>query len=269
MPNTFTLVNPIFSVTEKLLTRIDRVCSAQGVSYFIAGATAREIMLHHVHGKRSGRRTRDIDIAIYIENWQRFNALKEAFIFEGALPVLGNVHRLIVEGIELDIIPFGKVAEGNRVVWPPEHVIVLVVDGFAEVFAHRITVTLDNGVSLPFCSLAGLAMLKLFAWRDRGRSNAKDAVDLFTIICDYGAISDSRIYEAVEGEHVNWDPVRMGAILLGSDIARMSAAASLAELRLLDRERLTDAVARQAEPGEMVNVERLINDFWRGIGDVV
>ncbi|MBB1201798.1 hypothetical protein EGM70_16070 [Enterobacteriaceae bacterium 89] len=265
MINTFTLTNPIFSAIEALLTRINQICSVQGISFFIAGATAREILLHHVHGRRTGRRTRDIDIAVYIENWQQFDALRAAFVAEGALPVAESAHRLMVEGIELDMIPFGDVAEGNRVLWPPEHVVILAVDGFADVFSHSVIVTLDNGVSIPFCSLAGLALLKLFAWRDRGRGNAKDAVDLFKIICEYGAIHDERIYESNEGEGLNWDPVRMGAVLLGSDMARISVASTLDELKHLDRERLTDAIVRQADTDELRDIEALMNDFWNGV----
>jgi hypothetical protein len=45
----------------------------------------------------------------------------------------------------------------------------------------------------------------------------------FKIIREYGAIEDERIYESpVEGERLDWDPIRMGAFLLGSDIATIS-----------------------------------------------
>jgi predicted nucleotidyltransferase len=85
-----------------------------GIPFFIAGATAREILLHHVHGRSIGRRTRDIDIAVFVDSWPRFDALKNAFFAEGAEAVRDNAHRMIVEGIELDIIPFGGVAEGIK-----------------------------------------------------------------------------------------------------------------------------------------------------------
>ncbi|KEY56564.1 hypothetical protein SRDD_17780 [Serratia sp. DD3] len=55
MTNIFTLVNPIFSATEALFTQIKRICAAQEIPFFIAGATAREILLHHVHGRSIGR----------------------------------------------------------------------------------------------------------------------------------------------------------------------------------------------------------------------
>ncbi|HCM1931032.1 TPA: nucleotidyl transferase AbiEii/AbiGii toxin family protein [Salmonella enterica subsp. salamae serovar 51:c:-] len=266
MTNIFTLANPIFSATETLLSRINRICTAQGIPFFIAGATAREILLYHVHARSTGRRTRDIDIAVFVDGWPMFDALKNAFLAEGAQAVRDNAHRMIAEGIELDIIPFGGVAEGNRIAWPPEREIIMAVDGFAEVFSHTVTVQLDNGENLSFCSLPGLALLKLFAWRDRGHGNAKDATDLYKIIREYGAIEDERIYESpVEGESLNWDPVRMGAVLLGSDIAAIGERSSLAELMRLDRERLTDAIVRQSGADDMAGIEQVMHDFWDGM----
>lgn len=266
MTNIFTLMNPISSATEKLLSQINRICIAQGIPFFIAGATAREILLHHVHGRSIGRRTRDIDIAVFVDSWPRFDALKNAFFAEGAEAVRDNAHRMIVEGIELDIIPFGGVAEGNKIAWPPEREIIMAVDGFAEVSSHTVTVRLDNGENLPFCSLPGLALLKLFAWRDRGHGSTKDATDLFKIIREYGAIEDERIYESpVEGERLDWDPIRMGAFLLGSDIATISEHSSLQDLRHLDKERLIDAIVRQHGVGDIAGIEQIISDCWDGM----
>lgn len=115
MTNIFTLTKPLFSVTDALLRRINRLCAGQGISYFIAGATAREILIHHVYGRTVGRRTRDIDFAVFVEGWDRFDALKRAFTEAGAIAIKGNVHRLTLDGVELDIIPFGGVAEDNKV----------------------------------------------------------------------------------------------------------------------------------------------------------
>lgn len=266
MTNTFTLVNQISSATETLLTLIKRICTAQEIPFFIAGATAREILLHHIHNRSIGRRTRDIDIAVFVDNWQMFDALKNAFIAEGALAVRGNVHRMIVAGIELDIIPFGGVAEDNQIIWPPEREIIMSIDGFSEVFAHTINIQLSNGEGLPFCSLPGLALLKLFAWRDRGGNSSKDATDFYKIIYEYSAVENDRLYFAVDnGDTLNWEPVRMGAVLLGNDIVGMSKQASLIELRKLDRESLIDAISRAHDVADLEEIEQIMHDFWSGI----
>ncbi|MFG6653938.1 nucleotidyl transferase AbiEii/AbiGii toxin family protein [Scandinavium sp. M-37] len=266
MTNIFTLTNPISSVTEMLLSRINKICTAQEIPFFIAGATAREILLHHVHGRSIGRRTRDIDIAVFVDGWPMFNALKNTFIAEGAQEVKDNAHRLIAEGTELDIIPFGDIAEANHIAWPPDRKIIMAVDGFSDAFSHTVIVQLGNAEKLPFCSLPGLALLKLFAWRDRGHGNAKDATDLYKIIREYGAIEDERIYEqSVEGERLGWDSIRMGASLLGSDIAAIGEPSSLAELKRFDTERLTDVIFRQSGVDDVAEIELVMDDFWNGI----
>ncbi|SQI44143.1 Uncharacterized protein conserved in bacteria [Leminorella richardii] len=194
--------------------------------------------------------------------------MKHAFLVEGALAVRDNVHRIIAAGTELDIIPFGALAEGNQIRWPPDHEVIMSIDGFDEAFGHTVQVRLNSGETLPFCSLPGLALLKLFAWRDRGRGNAKDAVDFYKIAREYGAIENDRIYESpVEGERLGWDPVRMGATLLGYDVATMSQEGSFAELMSLDKERLTDAVVRQSVTDNSAEIERVMNAFWSGVVD--
>ncbi|NNC27578.1 hypothetical protein HKX42_11910, partial [Salinisphaera sp. USBA-960] len=127
--------------------------------------------MHHVHGRRIGRKTRDIDIAIFVDDWQQFDALKKELVTQGAKAITGNAHRLLWQDNELDIIPFGNIAVENTIAWPPDRAIVMAVDGFQEAFQQAVAVRLSNGCELLFCSLPGLALLKLFAWRDRGNQN--------------------------------------------------------------------------------------------------
>ena len=270
MKNTLTLAKPLLAGTELLLTAITTTCENLKIPFFVAGATAREVILHHVHGTNMGRRTRDIDIAVFVAEWTTFDTLKRHFTEQGATPVASNAHRLILQGNEIDIIPFGDIAEDNKVAWPPDKAIVMSVDGFAEAFEHSVTVRLDNGTEVKFCSLPGLTLLKLFAWRDRGRKNRKDATDLYKIIIDYNMIENDRIYEPpVNGNDFDWDNKRMGAYLLGRDIASMLGRdefkETVAELSRIDKARLTDAIATQHQAEESDEIERVIDDFWDGI----
>ncbi len=266
MTNTLSLAIPLFSVTESLLTDIHNVCSEQNLPFFIAGATAREILLHHVYGKSMGRRTRDIDVAIFVEEWQEFYSLKQSLLQHGASEKAKNIHRLIWQDTELDIIPFGGITQENKIAWPPDRSIFMAVDGFVEALSEVVKIQLANGITIPVCSLPGLALLKLFAWRDRGQTNAKDATDLFKIISEYGSIESARIYEApLDGERSDWDPVRMGAELLGCDIAAVAKEESLAELNTLDREKLTDAILRQSDTLISDVTEQIMYDFWHGL----
>jgi predicted nucleotidyltransferase len=53
------------------------------VPFFVAGATARDLMLVNVYGLRPGRATRDIDFRIAVESWDEFQGLKERMISTG------------------------------------------------------------------------------------------------------------------------------------------------------------------------------------------
>jgi predicted nucleotidyltransferase len=48
--------------------------------YFVAGATARDLILVNVHGLRPGRATRDVDFGVAVESWAQFELLKERLI---------------------------------------------------------------------------------------------------------------------------------------------------------------------------------------------
>lgn len=266
MTNILTLKIPLSSVTEILLLQINHICRAQDIPYFIAGATAREILIHHVYGRAIGRRTRDIDFAVFVQEWQLFDNLKQALTTAGAIIIKGNAHRLILHGTELDIIPFGGIAEVNKVAWPPDRKVIMAVDGFEEAFAHTVLLTMQTGEEIPFCSLPGLALLKLFAWRDRGRANGKDAVDLYKIISEYGQIENIRVFEnSAECDRRDWDIDRMGAFLLGNDIAMISSRDSMDELFKIDAEAFTDAIVRQTTIENPEAIEQMLLDFWAGL----
>jgi predicted nucleotidyltransferase len=48
-------------VLLEAIRAVDAITRTQGVSYLLAGATARELILRHVFGRPPGRRTLDVD----------------------------------------------------------------------------------------------------------------------------------------------------------------------------------------------------------------
>ncbi|MBM3792557.1 MAG: hypothetical protein FJW31_00515 [Acidobacteria bacterium] len=66
-----------------MLQIIDQVAKQEHCLYFIAGATARHLMLHHVFGLSPGRATRDVDFGLAVENWDQFARLKQRFVTTG------------------------------------------------------------------------------------------------------------------------------------------------------------------------------------------
>lgn len=55
---------PLDSIQLDVLRHLNASFKAQGTDYFIIGATARDIVLHHVFGIPPTRATVDIDFAI-------------------------------------------------------------------------------------------------------------------------------------------------------------------------------------------------------------
>lgn len=266
MNDTFILKQPLSSDTESLLLKISHTCTESGIAFFIAGATAREVMLTHVHGRKSGRQTRDIDIAVFIDNWDQFSRIKQTMVAQGARALTNNAHRLIWDDMELDIIPFGDIAEKNQIAWPPDREFIMNVDGFPEAFEHANQVQIIPDNAIRFCSIPGLLLLKLLAWRDRGNRGTKDAVDIFNILTEYHRIEEERIYDNDEwGEHLDWNVERLGPLLAGSDTAAIASAETRQELLALDKLRLTDAIVGQNPTIDARNIEDIIDDFWDGL----
>jgi len=264
MSNTCTLQSPLSENIRATLERITRICNATGSEFFVAGAMAREVLLTHVHGRSTGRHTRDIDIAVLIKDWAQFTLLKNSMLAQGAAEIPGNVQRVLWEGVEIDILPFGGIAQGNEIRWPPELAVAMSVEGFAEAYANTLTIEIPECGDVRFSSLPGLLLLKLFAWRARGDEYTKDAVDIHKILHEYQHVEASRLYDNDEwGESVDWDPERMGALLAGSDVATLMSAENRESLHQFDMQKLVDVMVRQRVDVSEERIELLVSDFWK------
>lgn len=59
---------------------IHQITSSIGIPFFVVGATARDILLDISQGIGSKRATIDIDIAVFVENWDQFERIKDELI---------------------------------------------------------------------------------------------------------------------------------------------------------------------------------------------
>lgn len=225
-------------VVLSVVRRIDEVARKCGTKYFLAGATAREIMLRHVFGRGPGRRTLDVDFGIAIETWEQFETLKSALITQvGFAPHAKQKQRLIdtTNSVVVDLIPFGGVERDENIFWPPEEDIVMRVTGFQDALAGALPVRLEADLIVPVVSLPLLLVLKLFAWTDR-KSEKRDAEDIYTLLRQYGdAGNEDRLYgehiAILEAEEFNFDSA--GAVLLSLDAARSVSASTREQLSQL------------------------------------
>jgi predicted nucleotidyltransferase len=215
--------NPLLKELLEVLANYFRRISTE---FYIIGATARDIVLGGIHHRNPHRRTLDLDIAIMIPDWNSFeqiatdlcamadfkkdNRQKQRFSFKDIF--------------ELDIVPFGEIAQSNKtILWPPEATVAMSVIGFTEMAKRALSVTIDKKFTVLVASLPGIFVLKISAWRDRHLSNTKDAEDIALLIDEYLEINTTRAIE----EHADiyekeiFTTFIAGATLMARDVKAM------------------------------------------------
>ncbi|SIN74730.1 hypothetical protein [Salinivibrio sp. ES.052] len=275
MSNIYTLKHSLKPGFEPVLTLIIRTTQQTGVPFFVAGATARDLFLYHVFGRDPGRQTRDIDTGILVPGWDAFASVKHALLDAG-LSAINKAHRLKDpdSGLPIDIIPFGAIAdEAGEIQWPPEHAVTMTVAGFHEAYYAALSIDLGQGDIIKVASLAGLTLLKLIAWQERGNESSKDASDFLTILLEYQHIQADRLWEPyIPAERLEYDTERQGAFLLGYDLKMILSEPAtnpetITRITVLaaDTDGLVRAQFRSQNLCSYERVEQLQNDFWAGL----
>ncbi|MDH2433775.1 nucleotidyl transferase AbiEii/AbiGii toxin family protein [Pokkaliibacter sp. MBI-7] len=279
MSTSYTLKHSLRPGFEPVLRLLIDVCGTVGCAYFVAGATARDIVLFHVFGRDPGRQTKDIDTAIMVADWSEYQSIRSALVAAG-LTETRETHRLHHQssGLPVDIIPFGGIASAEgEIAWPPEFETVMSVAGFEEAFAAAITVKLDASTELKVCSMAGLALLKLVAWRERRQQSNKDASDFLTLLDQYPHLQKDRLWESfLPLEQLEYKDSRLGAFLLGYDVSALLSPMTREALEVMKQQEkmlLSDALIRSQrrqhvippEPDDCIQIEQHIDDFFAGL----
>src|SRR5580658_9120585 len=265
----------------RVLRVLDPIARSSKCEYFLAGATARDLILVNVHGLRPGRATRDIDFGIAVESWAQFELLKERLLATNDFSASRAQQRLTFadpnEGISIpvDLIPFRGVASANgTIAWPPSRDIVMNVAGFEEALTSSVLIEIEAGLTVHVASVTGLTLLKLAAWVDRGRESNKDAADLYRLLTTYAdAGNTDRIYDQELDllESVDFDMRLAGAELLGRDVASICDTQILNQVQSVlelesNRERLVIDMVRTSTYAEATSfVERTLSCFYRGL----
>ncbi|WP_133011046.1 hypothetical protein [Marinomonas flavescens] len=276
MKNIYRLKHPINPAFKPVLDIIMNVTSLLNIPYFIAGATARDLLLYHVFDRKPGRKTHDIDTAILVSDWESFTSVKIALL-ESGLSDTKLPHRLMhdVSGLPVDIIPFGSIADDeSEIQWPPEHAITMSVAGFQEAFDNSVLIDIGKDLNLKVSSLAGFVLLKLIAWQERHLETNKDIADFLTILTEYSNVEWDRLYEDfIPAEKLNYNIERQGAFLLGHDLNMLlshhntsaKTLGYLRELKTSQMEWLITSLLKIQSPHNSDDIELWLADFWDGV----
>ncbi|QFU86578.1 hypothetical protein YIM_06830 [Amycolatopsis sp. YIM 10] len=251
---------PDLLLAARVLARIDAAAREAGVDYLVVGATARTILSIGLVGRPPERRTRDIDIAAAVDSWTDFEQLAEKFERHGR-----GVHAFLVEGVEVDVLPYGGIeSEDRTVLWPDDHR--MNVRGLSEAVESAEAVLLPGGLVIRVPSVPALALLKLLTWWDRRYDTTRDAIDLATMIDWYSSGEYfERLYDeemAVLARH-DFDHELAGAWLLGSHLPGLLDEEGVAALlRIVEDE---EVLAKLANDTRVLRGQVLVRAMGEGI----
>jgi predicted nucleotidyltransferase len=227
MRNIFLNISDKISPTiSKILIVIDEVAKKNNVDFFVAGATARDIILNTVYGIKVHRATNDIDFAIRINSWEQFNSISKDIIRRG-FEKTNIIHRFKFNNFPVDFVPFGGITnDKTTITWPDKNEKEMSVLGFSEVYENIELVKINEipETIVKFASVEGLTILKLVSWTENPSRSQKDADDLLLIMKSY---TDAGNLERLMDEHSDlvsetFDYQIAGAKLLGRDVTKIA-----------------------------------------------
>ncbi len=227
---TYPIFSKNFDIDNKRVSSIFQaiieVCNKYNVPFFVVGAFARDIVMQHIHNVKPIRETQDIDFAIMIENWNEYHLIKSTLIEEYGFEQGGQIHQLIFsKGLYIDLIPFGKIEENNKISWPPHFNFMMNMIGYKEVYNSALPIVLDKKYPLQVASLEGIVLLKLIAWNDKKtHSKSKHIHDFMFIIDSFYLIYINKIIEVYGDllDQPNFDDTLIAAEALGRNISLLS-----------------------------------------------
>ena len=274
---------PVNPLTLDVMREVDNLVNELELTYFVCGAMARDILLTHVYGIETGIGTEDVDFGVAVENWEQFQNIKTRLVATSRFELdKKRTQRLYYKphakgtAYWIDIIPFGGVEQPPKsIAWPPDMDEVMSVIGYQEALANILEIQVEDGFIVPVTSLPGLALLKLFAWTDRGNRDSKDALDLVTLMRTYHeAGNQDRLYEEEFSmlESVGFNPLAASQQLLGKDVRRIAKPKTLEQaLSVLNDEKLADRLVTHMAPrlrsadDPIAAAENLLEQFKIGL----
>lgn len=200
-----------------------------GAEVFVVGATARDIALRLLDVTNAPRRTMDLDVAVMLQDWNQYERLTSILLhnhFEKAREkqrfyYLGSNGRI---RFEVDIVPFGAIAEEDQVAWPPEGSPVMSVRCFEDVMRAADKVTVDGDFAFRLASLSGQFLIKLDTWNDRRMKTKKDAADMAFLLQNVyvaSALAHDGLPPEVDTNTEQFDVIVAGAEWMAADLKKI------------------------------------------------
>lgn len=184
-------------IVAEMLAELQIVFSKFEIDFYLVGAVARDIHLSANEQLSSVRATKDIDLAVTINDEGQYNQVKAALISTDLFEAHESeaIKLIYKKSVEVDLLPFGEIEQPNRNVTLTDPTFVLNMPGFTEIYPFVKDFKLGNGQIVKVCTMEGIVLLKLIAHNDRPQ-RTKDITDIEHIIQTYFDLYDDDIYMA-------------------------------------------------------------------------
>ncbi len=212
-----------FKNLEEILKVLEKALSEREIDFYLIGAIARDIQLTGKHDIEAPRATHDIDFAILVNEQAGYDQLLDDLKTHYSFEETAEPYRLkYTDDTLIDLLPFGSIESAERVVTlKGRRIEEISVIGLQENQPHTEEVEFEDGFKIQVSSLAGICLLKFFAWECKPYDRVRDINDINFIIEKYAEIYTDEIF-AVHDDllELNWDTA-LPPRLLGRHIARI------------------------------------------------
>lgn len=171
------------------LKGLSEVFSSFNLDLVIVGASARDLGMKLLGADESKRRTADLDVAVAVKDWSQYTSSSEALV-QNHFKKLKATQKFVYKGIdngndyEVDVVPYGEVADDEIVKWPPKGVPEMSVRCYQDVMSNALDVEIED-IKVRIAPLSGQFLIKLDTWIDRNDRENKDALDMKFIMSEY------------------------------------------------------------------------------------
>ena len=234
------MTGPLAELPEGLLHTLSAVIP----DFTLVGSFARDHRVHTIAGLPRVAQTLDVDIAILVPSMTDYRTQLKPF--NGPH---GTGIAFLIDGIQVDVIPYGPQIAPQGIVEPLEGV-TLDVTGMRESAASAEQVHIGTAtVRIP--TLSSMIGLKLIAWAYRNHMTQKDARDLGPLITAtyHGPAADAVWADRDAGQKWDYDDMVIGPYLAGRELAATWEQESLQRLiRILDPTGIAELATQIARP---------------------
>jgi len=184
--------------------------------FVLVGMAAVDLVARAIADLPVSRLTRNVDVAISVDSEPALRQRTQRLVPRGK----GSRLHFWLGGARVDVVPFGDVAPGDRLVLDDT---TFDVSGLSDASRTSIDLRLGDDLVVRVASLASLVVLKIIAWTDRGaETDHKDAHDLGLLLraSASGRFADDLWEDDEALEQTDFDPERAGPFRVGQQIAR-------------------------------------------------